>query len=65
MNQFKIQATAIIEALEAKSKEARNFAELELVILEATRQLGQVAASTLETKDSEGISPLETVLPKL
>lgn len=27
------------------------------MILEATRQLGQVAASTLETKDSEGISP--------
>jgi hypothetical protein len=60
MTQFQIQADAIIKALEAKSKESQNFAELEIHILEATQKFGQAAANTLETKASEGISPLET-----
>lgn len=65
MTNFKDQATKIIEALESKSKETPNFAQLELLILEATQKLGKIAAETLETQTSEGISPLETTLQEL
>jgi hypothetical protein len=64
MTNFKDQATKIIESLESQSKETPNFAQLELLILEATQKLGKIAAETLETK-SEGISPLEATLPEL
>ena len=64
MTNFKDQAAAIIEALELESQQTPNFAQLELLILEATQKLGKIAAQTLETK-SEGISPLETTLPAM
>ncbi len=64
MTNFKDQAVAIIESLESQSKEIPNFAQLELLILEATQKLGKIAAETLETK-SEGISRLETTLPEM
>jgi hypothetical protein len=65
MTNFKDQATAIIESLESQSKETPNFAQLELLILEATQKLGKIAAETLETTAPEGISPLETTLQEL
>ncbi len=65
MTNFKDQATKIIEALETQSQQTPNFAQLELLILEATQKLGKIAAQTLETQASEGISPLETRLPEL
>jgi hypothetical protein len=65
MTNFKDQAAAIIETLESQSKETPNFAQLELLILEATQKLGKIAAQTLETQASEGISPLKTRLSEL
>jgi hypothetical protein len=65
MTNFKDQATKIIEALESKSQQTPNFAQLELLILEATQKLGKIAAETLETQASEGISPLETRLQEM
>jgi hypothetical protein len=65
MTNFKDQASKIIETLETQSKQTPNFAQLELLILEATQKLGKIAAQTLETQASEGISPLETTLPEM
>jgi hypothetical protein len=65
MTNFKDQAAAIIESLESQSKQTPNFAQLELLILEATQKLGKIAAETLEPKVSEGISPLETRLQEM
>ena len=65
MSNFKDQAAAIIESLESQSQETPNFAQLELLILEATQKLGKIAAQTLETQTSEGISPLETRLQEM
>ena len=60
MTNFKDQAAAIIEALELESQQTPNFAQLELLILEATQKLGKIAAQTLETHASEGLSPSES-----
>lgn len=57
MTDFKTQASALLESLETQSKQTQNFAELELLILKTTQKLGQIAAQTLETNASEGLSP--------
>lgn len=65
MTNFKTQASALLESLETQSKQTKNFAELELLILKTTQKLGQIAAQTLETNASEEISPLETKMPNM
>jgi hypothetical protein len=65
MTDFKTQASALLESLEIQSKQTQNFAELELLILKTTQKLGQIAAQTLETNASEGLSPSEAEMPNM
>ena len=58
MTTFKDKANSLIETLEQQSSKTRNFAELELLILKATQDLGQLAATDLTT--DEVFPPLNT-----
>ena len=63
MTTFKDKANSLIETLEQQSSKTKNFAELELLILKATQDLGQLAATDLTT--DEAFPPSEIVLSKM
>jgi hypothetical protein len=63
MTEFRNKVSAIAELLEQQGSKAKNFAELELLILKATQELGQVAATDL--RPSEDFSPSSTLLPEM
>ena len=62
MTTFKDKANSLIETLEQQSSKTRNFAELELLILKATQDLGQLAATDLTT--DEAFPPQYPCCPK-
>ena len=63
MTTFTSKVNALAELLEQQSSKTRNFAELELLILKATQDLGQLSATDLTT--NEAFPPSETVLSKM
>lgn len=63
MTTFTSKVNALAELLEQQSGKTKNFAELELLILKATQDLGQLAATDLTT--DEAFSPSQTVLSKM
>lgn len=63
MTTFTSKVTAFAELLEQQSHQTRNFAELELLILKATQELGRLAATDLTT--DEAFSPSTPKLLKV
>ena len=65
MTTFKDKANSLIETLEQQSSKTKNFAELELLILKATQDLGQLAATDLTTDEAFPPSiPMLSEMPK-
>ena len=63
MTTFTSKVNALAELLEQQSIKTRNFAELELLILKATQDLGQLSA--IDLPNNEAFPPSETVLSKM
>ena len=63
MTTFTSKVNALAELLEQQSSKTKNFAELELLILKATQDIGQLAATDLTTDES--FPPSQTVLSKV
>jgi hypothetical protein len=63
MTTFKNKVIALAELLEQEGKKAKNFAEVEQIILKATQEFGHLAASDLRM--NEDFSPSSAEMPAM